>query len=295
MKPLVLVTGATGFIGRRLVLLLAQDWTVRALSRDRAALLPGASQVVGGDITDLETVKAAAEGARAAVHLAALKSDEPGTLAVNVGGAINLIAACKSAGVSRVINVGTQASRLERRGAYGETKLEADRLFETSGLSVTTILPSLVYGSDDPGAFGKLARAVATAPFVPVIGDGSVRFHPIHVDDLARAIAACLSRPETVGWTFHAGGPDEVTLDGLIDLIGLNLGKTPRKVHIPEGAALLIARVLAAVSSKPPLSVSNVLGAVQSAPDADYAELFALLGFRPRALAEGMTALVSGL
>jgi len=290
-KKTILITGGAGFIGRRLAALLVDRYSVRCLVRDAArakGILPAAVELAQGDMTDPASLISAAAGVEAVVHLAAAKNDESDSLAVNVGGAVNLVAACKASGVRRVINVGTQAARLARRGAYGDTKAKSDEIFNTSGLEVTTLLPSLVYGPQDAGAFGKLARATASAPFVPVIGDGTVRFNPIHVDDLCRVIEGCLREPKTAGRAFNVGGSETVTLNALLDLIGARLGRQPLRVHLPERAAMLIARVLSAVMSSSPLSVSNVLGAVQSAPSADYAAVFDVLGFKPRPLALGI-------
>jgi NADH dehydrogenase len=290
-KKTVLVTGAAGFVGRHLSALLSDRYAVRCLVRDAARarpLLPSAAELVQGDMTDAASLKAAAAGADAVVHLAALKSDEPDIAAVNVGGARNLVDACRAAGVRRVINVGSQASRLARRGGYGETKAQSDEIFNAAGLDVTTLLPSVVYGPRDPGVFGKLARVTSSAPFVPVIGDGRARYRPVHVDDVCAVIAGCLREPKTAGRTYSVGGAETITLEGLIDLIGAMQGKKPLKVRIPVWAALAIARVLALVFSTPPLSRSNVLGAVQSPPDADFTGVFAELGLKPRPLAEGM-------
>ena len=291
MNKTILITGATGFIGRRLAALLAGKYAARCLVRDTVRakdLLPPAVELLTGDMTDAASLKAAVAGADAVVHLAARKGDEPDIVAVNVGGAHNLIEACRAAGVKRVINVGSQASRLARRGAYGETKARSDEAFASSGLEVTTLVPSLVYGPRDTGVFGKLARVTASAPFVPVIGDGSVRFQPVHVDDVCAVIAGCLAEPRTIGKTYAVGGPESVTLVELVDLIGAALGKKPLKVHLPYWAAMGIARVLGLFLARPPLSVSNVTGAVQSAPEADYAAAFSELGLKPRAPAVGI-------
>ena len=211
-------------------------------------------------------------------------------MTVNVGGAHNLVAACKAAGVRRVINISSQAARLERRGAYGQSKADSDEVFTASGLEVTTLLPSLVYGPNDSGVFGKLARVTASAPFVPVIGDGRTEYRTVHVDDVCAVIAGCLREPKTIGKTYCVGGPESITFDGLVDQIGAAQGRTPLKVHIPGWVAMLIARTLAPFFAAPPLTVSNVLGGIQSSPDADYAAVFAELSLTPRSLAEGLKA-----
>lgn len=287
----VLVTGATGYIGRRLCSFLEGKYEVRCVVRDieRAkALLPASAALVRGDMTDEASLKAAASGAWAVVHLAALKSDEKGIVEVNVGGARSLVAACKAGGVRRVVNIGSQASRMARRGDYGNTKAESDAILNASGLDVTTLLPSVVYGPKDPGVFGKLARVASTAPVVPVIGDGKARYQPVHVDDVCAVIAGCLREPKTVGKTYSVGGPEPITLEGLIDLVAERQGKSPLKVHLPGPVAMLIASAMALVFASPPLSKSNVLGAIQSVPDADYTGIFSELGLKPRTIAEGL-------
>ncbi len=290
-KTKVLITGATGYIGRHLAPLLSGNYAVRCLVRDEArakALLPAAAELILGDMTDAASLKAAATGVVAVVHLAALKSDERGIVEVNVGGALKLVAACKAAGVRRVINIGSQAARMARRGAYGDTKAQSDGILNASGLDVTTLLPSVVYGPKDPGVFGKLARMTSSSPVVPVIGDGRARYQPVHVDDVCAVIAGCLREPKTVGKTYNVGGPQAVTLEGLIDLVAARQGKRPLKLHLPGPVAMLIASALAHVFDSPPLSKSNVLGAIQSVPDADYAAIFAELGLTPRSIAVGL-------
>ncbi|UPT73857.1 MAG: NAD-dependent epimerase/dehydratase family protein [Elusimicrobiota bacterium] len=284
----VLVTGATGYIGRHLCPLLPD---VRALARDAARakrLLPAFAEIALGDMTDEASLKAAAKGCGAVVHLAARKSDEPDIAEVNVEGAKRLVAACREAGIKRVINVGSQAARMARRGPYGETKRLSDEILMGAGLEATTLLPSVVYGPDDPGVFGKLARVAAKSPVVPVIGDGRAKYRPVHVEDVCRAIAGCLSAPSTIGKTYSVGGPETVTLEGLIDLVAARAGKRPLKVHLPGPVAMLIASVGASLLDSPPLSRSNVLGAIQSVPEADWNAVFAELGLTARTIAAGL-------
>lgn len=283
----VLVTGATGYIGRHLMPLLPD---ARALVRDEArarALLPGVELALG-DMKDADALEKAAAGCGAVVHLAARKSDEPDIRDVNVEGAKRLVAACRKAGIRRIVNIGSQAARMERRGDYGETKRLSDEVLMSAGLDATTILPSVVYGPSDPGVFGKLARVAAKAPVVPVIGDGKARYRPVHVEDLCRAIAGCLSAPATIGKTYSVGGPETITLEGLIDVVAARAGKKPLKVHLPGPLAMLIANAGAALFTSPPLSRSNVLGAIQSVPEADWNELFAVLGLKARPIADGL-------
>lgn len=263
----------------------------RVLARDAnlARSILGANvDVALGDMADEASIRTAVIGCAAVVHLAARKSDEADILDINVGGAGRLIDACKGAGIKRVVNVGSQAARMERRGLYGESKRRADELFASSGLDYTNILPSVVYGPNDPGVFGKLARVASTSPVVPVIGDGKAKYRPVHVEDLCRGIWGALLSNATIKKTYSVGGPETITLEGLIDLTAERAGRSPLKIHLPGSIAMLIANIGSALFTSPPLSRSNVLGAIQSVPEADWNALFAELSITPRDIQTGL-------
>jgi predicted dehydrogenase/nucleoside-diphosphate-sugar epimerase len=287
----VLVTGAAGFIGRDLVThLLRQGYRVAALVRDlRAYRPPPADRLVvcAGDLRDPEALRRALAGNDAVVHLAARKSDEPDSVDVNVEGARRLVGACRDRGVRRLINVSTQSVKLPRRGAYGETKAAAEAIFQSSGLAVTTLRPSVVYGADRTGVFARMRDFLTRLPVVPVIGDGRWRSRPIHVRDVSEAIAACLERDATIGQIYDLGGPDDVTMDEFLDAIGASLGLRRPKVHVPAPVGLAAARVLARLVEHPPVSVSNVLGSTQDT-HCDPSRAAVDLGVVPVGLVEGL-------
>ena len=288
----VLVTGAAGVIGRSTVgLLLREGFRVSAMLRAQSAVVSFPPHenltIVYADIRDAGAVRAALDGADVAVHLAAAKADEPDSLDVNVGGARTLLSACRSAGCRRIINVSTQSVKIAQKGLYARTKEGADALFEASGLEITTLLVSLVYGEPLSGAFGALAKVVRKLPVVPVLGNGRWVSAPVHVDDVARAILGCIEHEATIGKSYDIGGPDPVSLDALLDKIGAHLGARRPKLHIPFRAALATARVLTRLLRKPPLTVSNVLGSNQDTA-IDCAPARRDFGFKPAGLDEGL-------
>jgi NADH dehydrogenase len=263
---LILVTGAGGFIGQRVVDHLSRSgFAVRAFMR-KASLAPAGPgvSIALGDMTDAASVDRAIAGCSAVVHLAAAKQDERWSDDVNTGGAQRLVDACRRNGCLRVINISTQSVRIPRKGAYACTKAAADALFRASGLEVTTLFPSLVYGGGLEAIFGTLARTVRGLPVVPVLGNGRWRSAPVDVDDVAAAIVACLGAPLTIGREYDLGGPSLIGFDELLDRIGEAVGAGARpKLHVPLPLALVAARVLALLLPSPPISVSNVLGSNQ--------------------------------
>ncbi|MGH7319119.1 MAG: NAD-dependent epimerase/dehydratase family protein [Candidatus Rokuibacteriota bacterium] len=287
----VLVTGAAGFIGRDLVdHLLESGYRVRAFVRPaRARDLPVTERLAAapGDLRDREALIEAVAGVQAVAHLGARKADEPDSVEVNVRGAERLAEACQRKGVRRLVNVSTQSVKLPRAGTYGRTKGEAERVLHASGLDVTSLRPSVVYGPDVTGVFARMRHFMIRLPVLPVIGDGRWRSRPIHVRDVSRAVRACLESDATIGGIYDLGGPDEVSMDEFLDMIGATLGIRRRKLHIPASLGLVAASVLSRLMERPPVTVSNVLGSTQEA-SCDPSRAVAALGIAPVGIAEGL-------
>lgn len=292
----ILVTGAAGFVGTHLVnMLLAKGYSVNAFVHQKKETKFTQSDrlsVFYGDVRDVDAIKGALVQVDAVVHLAAAKSDERSSYQVNVEGAQNLVAACQSRSVRRIIELTTQASP---KGLYGRTKRQATQVLHTCGLDVTILAANLIYGDDQDGAFGRVIRYVKLLPVVPITGPGRTKLWPIHVDDVCRAIVACLRRDRTIGETFVLAGRDGVTLDEFVDFVSQRLGVRRRKLHIPLAVSLLVARIMVAVFPRPPISVSNVLGVNQEVEvDHDISGMVYELGIEPVRLGEGLTAALSG-
>lgn len=299
MPPLhercVLVTGAAGFLGRDLVArLVHHGWRVRALLRGgKPSPFPAHSrlEITYGDMTDVKSLSHALTGISAVVHLAARTADQADSEDVNVGGARRLVEACAAAGCHRIVNMSTQSTKIRRQGTYARTKHAADAVLHGSGLAVTSLLPSIVYGEERSGVFGTLLKFIQKLPVVPVLGNGQWLSAPVYIGDVSEAVRACLENDATVGKKYDIAGPDLIRFDDLIDRLGSGLGLKPRKFHIPFGAALLAARVTTMVLPRPPITVSNVLGSNQDT-DIDIGPARRDLGFDPLDLETGIQAVL---
>lgn len=281
----VLVTGATGFLGASLVRrLLADGAAVRVLARSPAKARPlaglGAEAVVG-EITDRAAVRAAVDGASVVYHLAG-RLLVPGVPAADyrrthVEGTELLLACCQDApGLRRFVHCSTtgvlgvtgdrpadENAPIRPTNVYEATKAQAELAVRgrwRDGFPAVIARPGLGYG---PGDLHLLPffRSVLRRRFRP-IGRRPVWLHPIYIDDLTEALAACGRHDGAVGECFHLAGPQPVPLAGWAELIAQAAGTRVTAGHIPVPAARVVAalcdRLPADLSRSAPLSRSRL-------------------------------------
>jgi predicted dehydrogenase/nucleoside-diphosphate-sugar epimerase len=264
----VLVTGSTGFIGRRLLehLLGAGHEVVAAVRRPAPELDPERVRVVEVRLDDREGLTRALGGCEAVVHLAVATgaTTERAAYDVNVVGTEHLLEAARQAGVRRFVFASTISATRERMGPYGRTKRLAEARVAASGIPFCTLRPSLVYGGRE-GLVANLTAYLIGLPLIPVMGDGRIELDPIHVDDVCAAMLYALRDDQVLGNTYDLLGPDRVTFNEFLDRLAAGLGVKRPYLHVPGEIALLMAQALARVFKRPPITVDNVLGMISPA------------------------------
>ncbi len=266
----ILVTGASGLVGRRLVpRLLCGGNSVTVFVRSATVPFEPSEglTVVLGTIEDAAAVERAAAGCDAVVHLANATAvrDPVRVQAINVGGTEHVLAAARHAGARRIVFTSTISAMRERLGPYGASKRSAEERVRGGGVPFVILRPSLVYGELATGLVASLTQHLRALPVMPVIGNGRIELDPVHIDDLCAVIEACLLRDDVVGRTYDVVGPDRVTLNDFLRLLGEAVGVHRPLLHLPGGASLILARVLGTVMAQPPLTVDNVLGLISPA------------------------------
>jgi nucleoside-diphosphate-sugar epimerase len=261
MQGPVLVTGAGGFIGGRVVEMLhalgvpgvragVRRWSTAA----QVGRLP--VELVACDVLDPATLQAAMAGVWAVVHCAV------GDRRTTVEGTRNVLAAARAAGVSRVVHLstidvyGTATGRIDESapltptGAeYGDSKIEAERLCaeaRAAGLPVTILRPTIVYGPHSALWTVEFAERLQAGPWLLPEAETSGTCNLVYVDDLVGAVVCALRRPEPVNDAFNINGPDRPTwlayFKALNDAMGL-----PPLAPASRGTSHVVANVMAPV------------------------------------------------
>lgn len=239
----VTVFGGSGFIGRYIVRALAARGSIVRVAVRRpqhAEFLKTAGDVgqvvpVQANLRHPASVAAAVEGSDAVINASGIffQRGAQKYQAVHAEGATAIGQAAKRAGVSRVIHLsGIGADDRNSANAFVRSKALAEEAI-TAGFPAATILrPSVVFGPEDR-FFNAIAAAIRLAPVLPVFGDGSARFQPVYVGDVAAAAVACLDRPQTEFAVFELGGPRVYTYLELLDLTFRQIGRSRPVVRLP--------------------------------------------------------------
>nr|MBF6591892.1 NAD-dependent epimerase/dehydratase family protein [Ktedonobacterales bacterium] len=218
---MILVTGAAGFAGSRIMARLVQEGErprglVRDLTKAKGRLPEQGIEWAQGDTTKPETLAAAVAGVDTIIHTAFITADRkqgPGAnyWQTNVNGTIHLLEAARTAGVRRMVVLGGLGTKPARRGSYMETRYVADQHVKQSGLAWSLLGPSVQFG---PGAafFKGLADLIRQAPVIPMVGSGGRRFQPIWVEDVVTCLLKMAREPgQYDGKTIEVGGPTAYT------------------------------------------------------------------------------------
>lgn len=282
-RPAALVTGATGFLGGHLATaLVARGYTVRALSRRRGghdALERLGVAVVEGDLADLPSLVRAARGIPLVFHAAGRISDwgpREAFLAANVEGTRNVVAACREAGVRRLVHLSsltvlglptdgrvvseeTPPPAPRRGDHYTESKLAGERIVREAhgigGVATTVVRPGAIWGPGDPNVVPRIVRLLRRGA-MPYVGGGSNLLGLSHVENLVPGVVLAAETPAAEGQLYHLTDGEEVTAREAVDAIADALGVPRPRRSMPRwavlGAAALVEAAARALGRRDP-------------------------------------------
>ena len=284
----VLVTGGTGFLGRRVVReLLERGHQVRLLVHT-----PGTERMFShrqvevqyGSVRDPVALSSAFYDVESVVHLVGVIRPTRRDSFENVHreGTANVLAAAKEAGARHFLHVSVIGAANDRSYPYLYTKWQGEQEVLNGGIPYTIFRPSMLFGEGDE-FLNALAGLVRLFPLVPVIGSGKNRLHPLAADDLARCIAITLGREDLKGRTLDLGGAERLSYNQLVSEVAKAMGKRRLRFHLPVWLMYAVTAVSQVFLPRPPITTDQIkmLG-IRSV--AELGEVERVFGFTPRPL-----------
>ena len=286
----ILVLGGTGFVGRAVCEKLSErsssDRIVVPTRREPRGngvrLLPTVDLMIG-DVNDPATLARMVAGSDVVINLVAILHGSRAQFErAHVALPQQLVQACKAAGVRRIVHVSALGVGANAPSDYLRSKTAGEAVLMQSGLDVTVLRPSVIFGAHDH-FINLFATLQSLAPVVPLAGSGA-RFQPVWVEDVASAIVRCIDSKATIGKTFECAGPQVFTLSEIVRLAGRWSGHERPQIPLPAWAGKLQAAAMELLPGTPLMSRDNV--ASMSVPNVATGTLPGLrdLGITPAAL-----------
>lgn len=212
---------------------------LRSARAERALFNFGVTSVVRGDCREPAPWEATLQGVPTLLHLAPVSLAPPVVEAAERHGVRRFIAISSTRGLSRLPN---GLADQVRRG---------EETIEKSSMNFTILRSAMIYGSRQDANVDRIARWLDRRSWMPLIDGGRARVQPVHVDDVVEAVLRSLDYPEETRRTkLLVAGPAPLTWREMVETLARTKGKRVRWLPAPKGAALLMARSAAALSSR---------------------------------------------
>jgi uncharacterized protein YbjT (DUF2867 family) len=233
---LILLTGATGYVGGRLLRVLEQQGRrVRCLARRPEFLKPKVSvgtEIVAGDVLDPTSLRAALRGVSVAYYLVHSMGSAGSFEENDRQSARNFAAAAKAEGVERIIYLGALGNEGETLSPHLRSRQEVGQILRESGVPALEFRASIVIGSGSL-SFEMIRSLVERLPIMITPKWVSMPAQPIAIDDLLAYLTAALSLPVSACRIYEIGGADQVSYAGIMRAYARQRGMRVRMIPVP--------------------------------------------------------------
>jgi uncharacterized protein YbjT (DUF2867 family) len=225
------VLGSTGFVGRALVPVLAEQGEVLAVSRRGSAPdLPGV-RAVAADVTDADSIRGTLEGVDVVYHLVhSLASRNFAEL--DRRAAENVAAEAERAGVTQIVYLGGLGEERSDLSPHLRSRFETATALAARSVPVTTLRAAMIAGRGS-AAFETIVALVDRLPVMVAPRWISTPTQPIALADVVRYLAGVMGRPEALGQSYDIGGPEVVSYGEMIRRIARIRGRRPLILEVP--------------------------------------------------------------
>ena len=286
----VLITGASGSIGRRLVKKLSEygKYDIKELVRAEIIIENTETGIEGinGDLGQVDSLVRASTDVDTIIHLAGITHTHTTSLyyQINLLGTKNLIQAAEQTGVRQFIFLSTRTASYDG-GGYARSKILAEQSLIRSNLNWVIIRPAEVYGTDSENGIQKIINSVNTRRILPIVGNGRFTLAPVFVDDLVDGIASTIGNHQAVGKIFVLQGPREYTFVEMVGVLEDQLRRKTLKIFLPVLIVKIFVYFLYLLRSKS-IYRDQIPRLLCTKSEGDYS--FEYLGIRPRRLEDAI-------
>lgn len=299
----ILITGATGLIGRGLVrALLLGNEKIRILSRgaleDSDEFPADRIEPFPGDVGHPPSLAGAAGGCDLIVHIAGISEERPPRKTfdkINVEGTRAILEEAARAGVRKFIHISSLGAE---RGSsdYHRSKRKSEDLVREFDGDWLILRPGNVYGPGDT-VLSELLTMIRTLPVVPLINNGDQEFQPVWYEDLANAIARAIRNDGPWHSTLELAGPDRTTMSDVIDRLCRLTDRDPLRVPVPDFLATLTTKLGKKAGVEIAVDENKITMLLEEnvirAPNSN--SLIGVFGIEPVGLEHGLRMLVDAL
>lgn len=264
---MILITGATGFVGTSLVKeLLKRNHKLCALVRDTTSAKSIKLQDQGvtlyeGDIRDHGSIiRAMTSEVDTVIHLVGILFESKNStfdIIHNIG-TQNVVASAMSRNIKRYIQMSALGTRANANSLYHKTKYTGEEFVRSSPFAYTIFRPSVIFGEEDnfTNMFTKMMHLM---PIIGVPGNGNNLMSPVFINDLVRAMADSIDDENTFHKTLEIGGPEDITFNAILDIIAGVNDKKIFKFHIPMWFMNIIAFFAEKLLKVPPITRDQLI------------------------------------
>ena len=241
VAPIITVFGATGFLGQRIVRRLHErGCAVRIASRHPArgrALFDADDprlQPIEGDLRSSQSVADAIAGAHAVVNSVSLYTEHGKETfhSVHVEGAQRVAVEARRLEVEQLVHISGIGADAQSRSPYIRSRGQGELAVRTTYPSAILIRPAVMFAPNNT-FLSVILKLLRRRPAYPIFGSGMTKLQPIHVDDVAEAVARILQRTERDPITLECGGPRVYTYKDLVRSVAREAGLKPRLIPVP--------------------------------------------------------------
>lgn len=290
---MILLTGATGFIGSRVLKALSQkDLKIRCLVRTPKASKDTNITYFTGDVLDRDSLVSATKEIDTVYYFIHMMGNQPKgeqeKFDVLDRKAIeNMVEACKINKVKRIIHLTGMRNEKEELSHHLRSRKEVEDIIKNSGISYTVFRASMIIGHGG-AAFDIMDTVVKKFPIIPIFDWGNTQIQPIFIDDVIKYLVESLKKKETINKCYDIGCRQIMTYRELIQQYANELGLKRRFIRIPGTWHWISALIIGELSTVDPNVVYWLIESLKNNMVCELNDLNEILGFEPLPFRESL-------